>query len=250
MPITVAEIWRYPVKGLSAESLDEAVLAPGEGLANDRRFAIAHEAGAFDADNPDWLPKGDFLNLMTDEKLAEIGLVFDEDRGVLALNVGGEQAAEGRLDGGAGLAPVERFLESFMPGKGRLRIVQVPGRMLSDAPDALVSIINTASILDIERAAGRPLDPRRFRANIRLEGGTEWEERDWTGRGLRIGAAGLRVLEPINRCAATCVDPETGRRDMNVPKILQHAFGHVETGVYAEVTEPGTIRSGDPVVLM
>ncbi len=248
MSITVAEIWRYPVKGFSAESLSEAAMSTGQGLANDRRFAIAHESGDFDPDNPDWLPKRHFLNLMTDEMLAGLGLSFDE--GLLVLTVNGELVARGRLDGNAGLAPVERFLESIMPGKGRLMIVQVPGRMLSDAPEALVSIINTASVLDIERAAGRPVDPRRFRANIRLIGGPPWEEREWTGRSLRIGAAELSVVEPINRCAATCVDPGTGRRDINVPKILQRAFGHVETGVYAEVTEPGTIRTGDPVVVV
>ena len=248
MSITVAEICRYPVKGLAAETLEEAVLIAGEGLPNDRRFAIAHPASAFDPDNPQWLPKRNFLNLMTDEKLAGLRPSFDED--LLAITVNGELVAQGRLDVNAGLAPVERFLEDFIGEKGSLRFVRVPGRMLSDSPESLVSIINTASVQDIGQAAGRPVDPRRFRANIRLLGGTPWEERDWTGRSLCIGAAELRVVEPIGRCAATCVDPETGMRDMNVPKILQRAFGHVETGVYAEVTEPGTIHSGDRVVLI
>lgn len=250
MPITVAEICRYPVKGLSAESLSETILSSGQGFSGDRRFAIAHQAGDFDANDPAWLSKRNFLNLMTDEKLAELGLIFEEDRGVLTLTAAGERVAEGRIDESAGLAPVERFIESFMPGKGRLSIVQVPGRMLTDMPDALISIINAATVFDIERAAGRPVDRRRFRGNIVIEGGAAWEERDWTGRGLRIGVAEVRVVEPINRCAATCVDPETARRDINVPKILQKTFGHVECGVYAEVTGPGTIRKGDQVVLV
>ena len=250
MPITVAEIRRYPVKGLSGETLGETALVSGEGLPGDRRFAIAHRLSAFDADNPDWLPKRNFLNLMTDEELAGIRLSYDGDQGLLALSLGDGQAAEGRLDEDAGLAPLERLLESFMPGKGSLRIVQVPGRMLSDNPDGLVSIISAASVRDIERAAGRPVDPRRFRGNIEFDGGTPWEERQWAGRSMRIGGAELRVAGAIDRCAATCVDPETGMRDLNVPRILKRAFGHVETGVYAEVTGPGTIRKGDPVVLL
>ena len=249
MSISIAEICRYPVKSLCAEILSEAELTAGHGIVNDRRFAIALEAGDFDLDNPDWLSKRHFLNLMNDEKLAELGLIFDKDQGVLALTVGGERVAEGRMGENGGLAPVERFLESFMPGKGRLRIVQVPGRMLTDVPDALVSIINSATVHDIERAVGRPVDRRRFRGNIIIEGGTAWEERDWTGRDLRIGAAALRVVEPINRCAATSVDPKTAMRDINVIKALQKSFGHVECGVYAEVTGPGTIRPGDKVVL-
>ncbi len=42
MTITVAEICRYPVKGLNAERLARVLLTPGEGLPHDRRFALAH----------------------------------------------------------------------------------------------------------------------------------------------------------------------------------------------------------------
>ena len=38
---TIDAIYRYPVKGLSAEELDRAPLTPGECLPRDRRFAIA-----------------------------------------------------------------------------------------------------------------------------------------------------------------------------------------------------------------
>ena len=41
MPPRVVDICRYPVKGLSAEHLERAVLARGEGVPHDRRFAIA-----------------------------------------------------------------------------------------------------------------------------------------------------------------------------------------------------------------
>src|SRR3954452_4548231 len=41
MQNTVAAIYRYPVKGLSAEALDRVTLAPGDCLPQDRRFAIA-----------------------------------------------------------------------------------------------------------------------------------------------------------------------------------------------------------------
>jgi len=37
----VVAIYRYPVKGLSAEKMDRVVLTPGECLPHDRRFAIA-----------------------------------------------------------------------------------------------------------------------------------------------------------------------------------------------------------------
>ncbi len=63
MTITVAQICRYPVKGLNAERLARVALSPGEGLPHDRRFALAHGSTVFD-------PKTHFLMLMRDEKLA------------------------------------------------------------------------------------------------------------------------------------------------------------------------------------
>ena len=41
MATTVTAIYRYPVKGLSAEKMDRVALMPGECLPHDRRFAIA-----------------------------------------------------------------------------------------------------------------------------------------------------------------------------------------------------------------
>ena len=70
METAVAKIYRYPVKGLSAQDLPEVVLSPGEGLPDDRRFAITHGASAFDPTAPEWRPKTDFLNLSKNERLA------------------------------------------------------------------------------------------------------------------------------------------------------------------------------------
>lgn len=37
----IEKIYRYPVKGLSAEALEAVALMPGEMLPHDRRFALA-----------------------------------------------------------------------------------------------------------------------------------------------------------------------------------------------------------------
>ena len=70
MPITIASLYRYPVKGLNAESLSQVSLVAGESIPGDRRFAIAHGSTQFDCANPKWLDKHNFLMLATDEKLA------------------------------------------------------------------------------------------------------------------------------------------------------------------------------------
>jgi uncharacterized protein YcbX len=57
----------------------------------------------------------------------------------------------------------------------------------------------------------------------------------------------LRVLDRIDRCPATSVDPATAQRDMNVPRLLQDGFRHIDCGVFAEVVAGGEIAPGDAV---
>jgi uncharacterized protein YcbX len=52
------------------------------------------------------------------------------------------------------------------------------------------------------------------------------------------------VVEPIGRCAATTVNPESGERDLDIPKLLARHFGHVICGVYAEIIADGEISNG------
>jgi uncharacterized protein len=67
---------------------------------------------------------------------------------------------------------------------------------------------------------------------------------------LRIGAAELVVEARIGRCAATNVDPDSGQRDLTVPRDLRRGFGHDDCGVYARVTVGGRVTPGDTVTVL
>jgi uncharacterized protein YcbX len=67
------------------------------------------------------------------------------------------------------------------------------------------------------------------------------------GRALDIGGVRLTVISRITRCAATTVNPATGERDINVPKLLRQGFGHIDLGVYARVETAGSVAVGDTV---
>jgi uncharacterized protein YcbX len=82
-----------------------------------------------------------------------------------------------------------------------------------------------------------------------MEGLGAWQEFDWIGKTLSVGGARLRVLERTQRCAATDVDPETGKRDTAIPAVLQRTWGHADFGVYAQIARDGTIAVGDPLSL-
>ncbi|MEQ8601802.1 MAG: MOSC domain-containing protein [Marivibrio sp.] len=253
MPITLADIRRYPVKGLASDALQETTLSIGRALPNDRRWAIAHAASRIDPAAPHWAEKKEFLMLAKDEKLGQLGVAFDDETNILTITRKGKQVSRGKLDDVTGRMLLQTFLSGFLPDgpRGAPKIVEAPSdEQFTDVPDPFVSIINLASVRDIERVAREPVDPLRFRGNLYLDGAQAWAEQDWIGRKLQIGDAVLEVVEPIERCAATNVNPVDGAVDMNVPMTLRRGFGHVQCGVYARVTAGGRVGVGDAVALV
>jgi len=251
MTAAITQIHRHPVKGLNAEPLARAALTPGEGLPHDRRFALAHGSTAFDTQAPEWRPKTNFLMLMRDEKLAQLRISFDEETGDLAIHRAGKQVVRAKATEPLGRTLIEQFFAGFLgaAARGTPKLLEAPGHMFTDTPEKCLSLINLASVTDLERVMRADVDPLRFRANIYFEGAPAWAEFDWIGKEIEIGPARLRVTARIDRCAATSVNPVTAARDMNVVKALQRGFGHIDMGVYAEVIGGGEIATGDRITL-
>lgn len=245
-------IYRYPVKGLSAESLEAAPLTPGETLPHDRRFAIAHGSTKFDVAAPKWLPRQNFLMLAKDEKLAQLEARFDPESEMLTIFRSGKQVVRAKATDIMGRTLIGQFFAGFMGavGRGTPRLVEAAGHSFSDVPEKLLSLINLASIRDLERVLRQEVHPLRFRGNLYLEGLDPWEEMTWVGQEVTIGAARLRIMEPIERCAATNVNPLTAERDMNIPLTLRKGFRHMQMGVYAKVVAAGEIAKSDSLVLI
>lgn len=251
MTITIADICRYPVKGLAADHPASVTLADGGVIPFDRRFALAHASSRIDKAQPDWAQKNEFLMLARDEKLAQLGVEFDGETADLTITRKGRPVSRGVLTDQTGRTVLQTFLAAFMPDgpRGNPVIVEAPaGRSFSDVPSNFVSIINLATVKDIERVVREPVDPIRFRGNLYIDGLSAWHEASWVGKDITVGnGVVLHVVEPIGRCAATNVDPSTGQRDLNIPLTLRKGFGHTNCGVYALVKGGGTISVGDTV---
>jgi uncharacterized protein YcbX len=254
---TVTAIYRYPVKGLSAEKMNRVALIPGECLPHDRRFAIALGSTHFDPQCPEWLSKTHFIMLMRDEKLAQLQTHFDAESGSLAIAESGRVLLSARMTEPEGCRLVADFFANFLGAavNGPLRVVAAPRHAFADArrkpnatTDKYVSLINHSSIAALEAVMGVPVDPIRFRANIYFDGASAWSEHDWIDSEITLGAARLRVISPITRCAATQVNPVSAKRDLDIVAALGRAFGHINMGVYAEVVVGGEIAVGEALL--
>jgi len=245
----VTGIFRYPVKGLSPDPLDRVEVAAGGALPYDRAWAIENGPSRFDPENPRPVPDISFLVLMRDERLATLQARFEEEAQRLVLLRGGRQVSSGQLSTPVGRQVIEQFIAAYMADslRGRPKIVGGPGHFIAEGGVPCLHIINLATLRELERVAGRPVDPIRFRPNVIVDGLPPWSEFDWIGREVSIGAVNLDVCERTSRCAATNVDPRTGARDMAIPAVLQREWGHTDFGVYAKVVSGGTLAIGDTV---
>jgi hypothetical protein len=246
----VQAIYRYPVKGLSAEALPCTQLEPGQTIVADRRYAIENGPSGFDPAAPAYFPKIRFLMLMRNERLARLTTRYDETTHVLTVREGERELARGDLSTEDGRAAIERFFGDFSAGelRGPPKVLHAAGHSFSDVARKVVSIINLASVAAVENAAGAPVHPLRFRANVYVTGWPAWHEFDLVGGEVAIGpAARLKIVKRIVRCAATEVDPETGMRDLPIPRTLAQNFDHSDCGIYGEVVNGGEIAVGDVV---
>lgn len=217
---SVVEIWRYPVKSMAGERLDECAITEA-GLEGDRRWAFIDQS-------PDragkWFNIKQHAPLMTYHARLVSG----------ALDLVAPDGSRVELDGDL----VRRFEgDSGHP----LRLRELPGENFDDSQ---VLIINLASVDAFGMEVGRRLDHRRFRANLYADGLEPEAELRWLGRVIRAGDAELEVTSRCERCKVITMDPDTTEADPRILRVLVEQHDE-RMGVYCRVVRPGRVAVGD-----
>ncbi len=239
----LAHIFRHPIKAHGREALPSVALAEGRCLPFDRHWAVAHEAAMI---MPGWNACMYFTRGAKTPALQAINAQFDEAAGQITLTHPARAPLTFAPDTAQGQTDFLNWVAPLMAGGRALpaRLVSA-GRGMTDTDFESVSVLNLSSNRALGQRLGVGLGLDRWRGNLWLDGLAPWEEFDLVGREIAIGAARLKVVEPIGRCRATMVDCATGRIDVNTLDALEEGYGHTNFGVYAVVTQAGTIREGD-----
>ena len=248
----VEYLYRYPVKGLTAEALESAEVKAGGAIPWDRAFALAQGDGAFDPTAPAWVPKYNFMCLMKNAGIAGLRSHFDPSSGMLSIRTPEGMGISEHALSASGRARIAAFLAGFLgeEAHGIPSFHYIPGHVFGDQRSPAVSLINIASLQDYEARQGARRHRRRFRANVWFSGAPAWSEFDWVGKTFQMGGAILRVTKRIVRCPATEVNPETAQRDADPVHELRAIYGHSDLGVHAEVIEGGRFAVGDGIELL
>ncbi|XP_011268142.2 mitochondrial amidoxime-reducing component 1 isoform X1 [Camponotus floridanus] len=122
------------------------------------------------------------------------------------------------------------------------------------------TLINEASVADLNNRLDEPVTPLNFRMNFVVKGPSAYEEDKWDW--VKIGDVILRNLKPCTRCILTTVNPETGvkntkleplktlksYRQITDPKIRPAIGDSPAMGIHLGLRgSNGIVRIGDPV---
>ena len=232
--VQIAELWRYPVKSLQGERLD-AVAVTADGLDGDRQFAIYDLESGLGLTGRR-VPELLFASArMRADGTAEItlpdGSLAGDDKTLsewLGRSVTLRSAATEAAPRYENVVDFEHESTSeWEPFDGATRAFH-------DNPRARVSLVSTATV--------RSWDPRRFRANVLLDG--EGED-SLVGSRVNLGNATLDVDIRIERCVMTTRAQAGGiERDLDVLRtIARERDACLAVGAF--VIEQGIIRVGD-----
>jgi uncharacterized protein YcbX len=259
---TVSALYRHPVKGFTPE-LRNSLLVQADGrIAGDRvlAFRFADAAVPEERDGLDYWPKSKGLALQDFPSLAALRLAYDDDALRVRASLGSEVLVEAGLDEAGRLELADAVTDYVLQTPegarlrklGRLPLVLVGDGKTSrfqDRPRGFVSVHGEGSVGVLASALDMPLDDRRFRSNIVVDGLEPWHELEWAGSVL-IGDVDFTVEGPIVRCLATHANPDTGVRDAAVLTGLTRKVGQDQPTLgrlLLPAGEGGIIRVGDEV---
>ncbi|HET7567215.1 MAG TPA: MOSC domain-containing protein [Gaiellaceae bacterium] len=220
----VAALWRYPVKSLAGERLDELDL-DARGVVADRLWGLVRADG----------------KIASGKHTRRFRRVDGLLRHAARLGPDGEPVLE--LADGRVLAPNDALAEELAgPGWRFAREAAI-----SHFDIGAVHLVTTGSLASLEAFAGEPVEQERLRPNLVLDAGDVREEA-WAGRRLVVGGVELEVTVPAQRCVMV----GHAQRDLPKRRLLLKRIAEwngVCAGMYASVVRSGRVRVGDAVEL-
>jgi MOSC domain-containing protein len=234
----VRAIYRYPVKSMRGEPLDEVRIG-WHGIPGDRRYAFvqAENRSAFP-----WLTARQIPELLLYVPALE-DPAHPANSPVRVRTPDGDEFPIGSAELHADIA--RRYPHPF-------HLLRLGTGAFDDAP---LSLITTGTVAALGDTLGMDLPPLRFRPNLVIEtpAGEPFPEERWVGRVLALGdgedGARLRVTEHDTRCKMITLDPDTARAE---PRILEEVIRSRDecAGVYCIPARLGMIRLGQPIRLL
>jgi len=257
----VESVWRYPVKSMRGEELDELFVGFA-GVYGDRLFAF--ESSANDKGFPFFTGRDKRqmiryrprfrhpekaacpANWNEAQKLSPNLTPISAGTADLMIDVETPDGETLAIDD----PKLTEQLRANLDDKHALRLLRSDKAMTDCRP---LSIFGVQTAKKLSQEADVPVDLRRFRANVYVDLATNpdgFGEDAFVGKSLRIGPqVVVQVINRDGRCMMITLDPDTAEKSPQILKAVAQAHDGM-AGVYAAVLAEGIIKPGDSVELL
>jgi uncharacterized protein len=254
----VDSLWRYPVKSMRGEELEE-LFAGFPGIYGDRVFAFRSSANH---KGFPYLTARDQRRLLQyrprfrfpDKAARPINLIEAESKNANSLSADlAELVVDVETPDGETLAiddpALVEMLRANIDQKHEVTLMQSQRAMTDCRP---ISIFSLQSAQQLAEETGTQVDKRRFRANVYVDltASKGFAENELVGRSVRIGPkVTITILERDARCVMITLDPDTGEQAPVILKKVAQAHDGM-AGVYGAVLVEGMLHKGDSVEMI
>ena len=248
----IAEIWRYPVKSMLGEQLDQASVGPG-GIQGDRRWAVVDKESGVS------LSAKRYADLLRCQ-------AWTSDGGVMIrIPDGGEYPV--------GSAEVSHALSDLLGRKVTTRSAEATETIQHEFPTAVtegegepflyepetkaffdcapLQLLTTATLNKLQQLLPTSaIHPVRFRPNFLVETKeADFVENDWVNNDVTLGSLRCQVYDDTRRCIMVALGQGDLPRDTEVIRtILQCNEGRA--GVALKTQDSGMVRRGEKVEVL
>jgi uncharacterized protein len=260
MPIigTVESLWRYPVKSMRGEQMDE-IFAGYAGVYGDRLFAFRSSSAP--AGFPYFTGRDERHMIRYRARFRDpakaarpSNQIEAEENGAWPLPASSKELAIDVETADGKFLEIDDpslidLLRARVKHSGSVTLLRSDRALTDCAP---LSLFSLQTVRELERESGASIDKRQFRANIYLDlpDAAGFAEEQFVGRSMRLGSKVLvRVTKLDGRCMMITLNPDTAEKSPEVLKtVAQKHEG--KAGLYAAVLTEGIVRKGDPVELL
>jgi uncharacterized protein YcbX len=244
--VEIVEIWRYPVKSMLGEQLDQANIGPG-GIQGDRRWAVV------DAESGVSLSAKRYANLLRCRAWTSDGEVVIRMPDSREYPVGSAEVARalsnllGRQVTTRSAESTERIQHEFptavTEGEGKPFLYLPETEAFFDC--APLQLLTTGTLVELQRLSPASIiHPVRFRPNFLIKTkNAGFVENNWVNNDVILGSLKCQVYDDTRRCIMVALHQGELPRDTEIIRaILKSNEGRA--GVALKTLDSGMVHRG------
>ena len=250
----VSSIHFSPIKSLSFQSINTAIIKKDVGFEEDRIFAFSRAidnslANTIEKD-PSERELIHFLTLKNTPALNKYDFKFEN--GMISIFESNKQISTHPIEDKEAISKEISKLEPDLPGPIyflKNELFPFYDTTNSSSVSNTISLINLNSIKYFNQKINKEIEFQRFRGNIYIKDLDAFEERNWINKTIKINEAEFKVLKHIPRCSATNLKVNSDQVDINLPNELKKVYGHMDMGIYLYPLNNSKISVNDELIV-